>query len=182
MTTTLSHVFPSPIGDLLLVSNGAALTGLYLPNYAEKHPPDSRWRRDKSPFETLCAQLAEYFAGRLYEFDVALAPEGTEFQVKVWRELQRIPFGETISYGEVARRIGRPTASRAVGHANGLNPISIIVPCHRVIGADGTLTGYGGGLDRKKWLLEHEAAAARGFVATPPAGGALWRAADASLV
>ncbi|HEY2249817.1 MAG TPA: methylated-DNA--[protein]-cysteine S-methyltransferase [Planctomycetaceae bacterium] len=101
-------------------------------------------------------QLTEYFAGRLQKFDVCLAPAGTPFQKKVWQELCRIPFGVSISYGELARRIGQPTASRAVGMANGRNPISIIIPCHRVIGANGTLTGYGGGIERKKWLLEHE--------------------------
>ncbi len=115
------------------------------------------WRRDEGPFTETCAQLTEYFAGQLHEFDVRLAPAGTEFQKRVWDELYRIPFGASISYGELARRIGQPTASRAVGAANGRNPISIIVPCHRVIGANGTLTGYGGGMDRKKWLLEHEA-------------------------
>lgn len=119
--------------------------------------PKSAWRRDEGPFAAVCEQLTEYFAGRLREFEVRLAPEGTEFQKKVWQELGQIPFGTTISYGELARRIGQPAASRAVGAANGQNPISIIVPCHRVIGANGTLTGYGGGIERKKWLLEHEA-------------------------
>ena len=105
-------------------------------------------------FETVCAHgLTAYFIGNLDEFDVPLAQDGTAFQKKVWQELRRIPFGETISYGELARRIGQPAASRAVGRANGQNPISIIVPCHRVIGANGTLTGYGGGIRRKQWLL-----------------------------
>jgi methylated-DNA-[protein]-cysteine S-methyltransferase len=114
------------------------------------------WRRDEGPFDTVCEQLTEYFGGGLQEFDLLLAPAGTEFQKKVWQELCQIPFGASISYGELARRIGQPAASRAVGRANGQNPISIIVPCHRVIGANGTLTGYGGGIERKKWLLEHE--------------------------
>ena len=115
-----------------------------------------------------CEQLTAYFSGDLQQFELRLAPHGTEFQKKVWQELCRIPFGASISYGELARRIGQPTASRAVGLANGRNPISIIVPCHRVIGANGTLTGYGGGIERKKWLLEHEAAfAPAGFVTTP---------------
>jgi methylated-DNA-[protein]-cysteine S-methyltransferase len=120
-------------------------------------PPEPAWRRDESRFVQVCEQLTEYFAGNLQEFDVRLAPAGTQFQKKVWHELCRIPFGGSISYGELARRIGKPAASRAVGRANGQNPISIIVPCHRVIGANGTLTGYGGGIERKKWLLEHEA-------------------------
>jgi len=102
-------------------------------------------------------QLHAYFLGKLESFDVELAPEGTPFQQRVWKELLKIPYGETISYGELSRRIGNPNASRAVGLANGSNPIGIVVPCHRVIGANGTLTGYGGGLPRKKWLLEHEA-------------------------
>jgi methylated-DNA-[protein]-cysteine S-methyltransferase len=119
--------------------------------------PEPAWRRDETRFAEVCEQLAEYFAGSLQEFDVRLAPQGTEFQKKVWQELCRIPFGASISYGELARRLGKPAASRAVGRANGQNPISIIVPCHRVIGANGTLTGYGGGIERKKWLLEHEA-------------------------
>lgn len=119
--------------------------------------PEPAWHRDEGPFAQVCEQLTEYFAGNLQEFDVRLAPAGTEFQKKVWQELCRIPFGASISYGELAQRIGQPKASRAVGAANGQNPISIIVPCHRVIGANGTLTGYGGGIERKKWLLEHEA-------------------------
>ena len=101
-------------------------------------------------------QLEEYLAGRRRSFDLPLAPEGTAFQVRVWRQLQRIPYGETISYGELARRIGQPTASRAVGAANGANPIPIVIPCHRVIGASGTLVGFGGGLDIKERLLELE--------------------------
>jgi methylated-DNA-[protein]-cysteine S-methyltransferase len=101
-------------------------------------------------------QLGEYFAGRRKEFEVPLAPQGTPFQRAVWSELLRIPFGETVSYGEIAARIARPRAVRAVGAANGRNPIALIVPCHRVIGSDGTLTGYGGGLPTKRWLLAHE--------------------------
>jgi methylated-DNA-[protein]-cysteine S-methyltransferase len=106
--------------------------------------------------DPVTAQLREYFSGSRREFDVKLSPRGTEFQRAVWNELLRVPYGTTISYGELARRIGRPDAVRAVGAANGANPIPIIVPCHRVIGANGTLTGYGGGLDRKRWLLDLE--------------------------
>ena len=108
-------------------------------------------------FATVRDQLRAYFAGELLEFELPLRMKGTEFQRLVWKELTNIPFGTTISYAEQARRIGRPGAARAVGAANGRNPISIVVPCHRVIGANGTLTGYGGGLDRKQWLLDHEA-------------------------
>ncbi len=150
------HLLPSPVGNLLLVSDGDALTGLYMSDHKGGPAPEPAWRRDEGPFARACVQLTGYFVGRLQEFDVRLAPAGTVFQKKVWQELCRIPFGASISYGELARRIGQPTASRAVGAANGQNPISIIVPCHRVIGANGTLTGYGGGIERKKWLLEHE--------------------------
>jgi len=101
-------------------------------------------------------QLAEYFAGKRRDFDLTLAPRGTEFQQEVWAALRTIPFGATCCYADIAERIGRPSAMRAVGAANGKNPIAIVVPCHRVIGRDGSLTGYGGGLDRKRWLLEHE--------------------------
>jgi len=145
----------SPIGDLMLISDGKALTGLYMNN--EKHLgrramaiPDKKML--KHPRE----QLQAYLAGELREFELPLAAEGTPFQQRVWRALCDIPYGETISYGELARRIGQPKAARAVGLANGQNPISIVVPCHRVIGANGALTGYGGGLDRKRWLLAHE--------------------------
>lgn len=147
----------SPIGDLLLVSNGEALTGLYMEN--DTYGPKGRdgWARDDRALIEVAGQLHAYFAGELTEFDLRLAPEGTEFQRRVWNELQTIPFGVTISYGDLARRIGQPSASRAVGLANGRNPISIVIPCHRVIGSNGSLTGYGGGLDRKRILLDHEA-------------------------
>jgi methylated-DNA-[protein]-cysteine S-methyltransferase len=147
----------SPIGDLLLTSDGSALTGLYMD--AGKHGPamQSGWKRDPGVFKVARAQLKAYFAGELQDFDVPLAAEGTEFQRKVWATLREIPYGVTWSYVQLAERIGNPKASRAVGLANGRNPISIIVPCHRVIGANGSLTGYGGGLPRKKWLLAHEA-------------------------
>jgi methylated-DNA-[protein]-cysteine S-methyltransferase len=151
------QLLPSPIGALLLVSDGVALTGLFMSNHKEGPVPQPAWHRDDGPFVSVREQLTEYFGGNLQQFDVGLAPTGTAFQKKVWQELSRIPFGSSISYGELARRIGQPAASRAVGRANGQNPISIIVPCHRVIGANGTLTGYGGGIERKKWLLEHEA-------------------------
>jgi methylated-DNA-[protein]-cysteine S-methyltransferase len=153
-----SHL-PSPIGELLLVSNGEAMTGMYM--HWDQHSPERAdgWQRDDSLLAPARDQLSAYFAGELFDFDLPLAPQGTEFQRRVWNELRGIPFGSTISYMQLARRIGRPSAARAVGAANGRNPISIIVPCHRVIGANGTLVGYGGGLERKQWLLRHEAAA-----------------------
>jgi methylated-DNA-[protein]-cysteine S-methyltransferase len=157
--TTFFTVFENPLGPLLLMSDGTSLTGLHTDN--DKHRPAIRpdWVRedDVPPFAQAIAQLRAYFDGKLTEFDLPLAPQGTEFQMRVWRELCNIPFGETISYAELARRIGRPTASRAVGHSNARNPISIIVPCHRVIGADNSLTGYAGGLERKRMLLALEA-------------------------
>ena len=159
--TPFYTIFESPVGPLLLMSDGASLTGLHTDN--DKHRPaiQADWVRDDSavPFARTIAQLRAYFDGGLTGFDLPLAPQGTAFQMTVWRELRNIPFGETISYAELARRIGRPTASRAVGHSNARNPISIIVPCHRVIGADKSLTGYAGGLERKRMLLAHEAGA-----------------------
>ncbi|MEO8461263.1 MAG: methylated-DNA--[protein]-cysteine S-methyltransferase, partial [Dokdonella sp.] len=117
---------------------------------------DDGWKRDPNRLTKARRQIEAYFAGDLTEFDLPLRPHGTDFQLSVWDELTRIPYGETISYVELARRIGRPKASRAVGAANGANPLALIVPCHRVIGANGTLTGYGGGLPTKRYLLDHE--------------------------
>ncbi len=149
----------SPIGELLLTSDGSALTGLFMPSQKHAREARSDWRRDPAVFRVAREQLAAYFASDLHEFDLPLAPAGTEFQRTVWCALHGISFGRTESYGALARRIGAPKASRAVGLANGRNPISIVVPCHRVIGADGSLTGYGGGIERKRWLLAHEARA-----------------------
>jgi methylated-DNA-[protein]-cysteine S-methyltransferase len=127
-------------------------------------------------FEAARAALGEYFEGRRRDFeDLALAPEGTEFQREVWEALRRIPYGSFVSYGELARKVGRPRAVRAVGQANARNPIGIIQPCHRVVGSDGALVGFGGGLPMKAWLLRHEAAVAAGSVSFPPE---LWRAAE----
>jgi methylated-DNA-[protein]-cysteine S-methyltransferase len=146
MYTTLH---PSPVGDLLLRADGdGRLTDLYT---RHDGATPTEW-----PFPEITDQLDAYFAGERQDFELELAPHGTEFQKRVWDQLVRIPFGETISYSELARRLGDPKLVRAVGLANGRNPISIIIPCHRVIGADGSLVGYGGGLERKKWLLEHE--------------------------
>lgn len=148
----------SPLGDLLAVRDEHGLTGLYLPT--GKHPKavDPAWIRDDTAFDDVRAQLAEYFAGERREFTLALNPSGTPFQQRVWAALREIPYGETTSYGKTAATVATPDAARAVGTANGQNPISIIVPCHRVVGANGSLTGYGGGLDAKRWLLAHEAA------------------------
>jgi methylated-DNA-[protein]-cysteine S-methyltransferase len=147
---------PSPIGELLLTSDGTALTGLHM----LPHPSTDGLQPDEGQLDEAAEQLRAYFAAERHDFDLPLAFEGTPFQQRVWKALREIPFGTTISYGELARRVGQPTAARAVGAANGRNPIAVIVPCHRVIGADGTLTGFGGGLDRKRWLLHHEEAAA----------------------
>ncbi|HYP39237.1 MAG TPA: methylated-DNA--[protein]-cysteine S-methyltransferase, partial [Chloroflexia bacterium] len=144
---------------MLLTSDGASLTGLYMVTHQYGPEVEESWMRrdDAPPFEEAKRQLSEYFSGTLTRFDLPLAPQGTQFQGRVWEELQKIPYGTTISYGELARRIGNANASRAVGLANGRNPISIIVPCHRVIGANGKLTGYGGGLPRKQARLAFEA-------------------------
>jgi methylated-DNA-[protein]-cysteine S-methyltransferase len=150
-------VHPSPVGDLLLVGDGRSLNGLYmLPDHRYGPTVGAHWRLDPAFFAETGRQLDDYFAGRLVSFDLPLAPRGSDFQCAVWRELTAIEHGRVTSYGAVAAALGRPTAARAVGAANGRNPISIIVPCHRVVGADGSLTGYGGGLERKQALLDLE--------------------------
>ncbi|HVY26016.1 MAG TPA: methylated-DNA--[protein]-cysteine S-methyltransferase [Polyangiaceae bacterium] len=146
----------SPVGMLLLIGNGEALSGLYMQEQRHRPPLPQGCERNDRLFRDVREQLQAYFAGKLQQFDVSLASDGSPFQRTVWKALCKIPFGETESYGGLARRIGNPAASRAVGLANGKNPIGIIVPCHRVVGANGSLTGYGGGIERKKWLLEHE--------------------------
>jgi methylated-DNA-[protein]-cysteine S-methyltransferase len=152
----------SPIGRLMLTTDGTALTGLYMNLYRNKPSKlpglGDDWIQNATidPLPAAARQLKEYFAGKRREFDLPLRMAGTEFQQRVWRELTKIPFGETRSYGQLAKRLNNPNGSRAVGLANGRNPIAVIVPCHRVIGADGSLTGFGGGLDRKEWLLTHE--------------------------
>lgn len=161
MSTNTSHslmytVIDSPIGELLLLGDGLALRGLYMQAGRKPARIASQSQRSPAAFTDVRTQLHEYFAGERTSFDTPLAMEGNSFERRVWRALSDIPHGETVSYGEIARRIGRPMAARAVGLANGRNPIAVIVPCHRVIGADGTLTGYGGGLERKRFLLELE--------------------------
>ena len=153
--TVLSTRVTSPIGVLTLTSNGSALTQLVIAREDDAEPDSMEPDRDPV-LAAAREQLDAYFDMRLTHFDLPLEPRGTEFQRRVWDSLKTIPYGETISYAELARRVDNPKAVRAVGAANGRNPLMIIVPCHRVIGADGSLTGFGGGIDRKRWLLDHE--------------------------
>ena len=150
----------SPVGPLTLVADGGALVGLYMTEQRHLPPAEGFGEPaddpDGPPFAEASAQLREYFDGERTEFDLRLFLAGTPFQQRVWAALRDIPYGRTISYGQLADRIGQPSASRAVGLANGKNPVGIIVPCHRVVGADGGLTGYGGGIERKRYLLAHE--------------------------
>ncbi|HYP07917.1 MAG TPA: methylated-DNA--[protein]-cysteine S-methyltransferase [Bryobacteraceae bacterium] len=155
MTLAFTEI-DSPVGRLLLGGGDDYLSLVWFQSGKRPMTPDPAWRQDAAPFRRSIEEFKEYFAGRLQSFTTALRPEGTAFQKRVWEELQRIPYGETISYGQLAERIGNPKASRAVGLANGSNPISIVVPCHRVIGASGKLTGYGGGLTIKEKLLALE--------------------------
>jgi len=152
--TTVFTTMPSPIGELLLAGDATHLTALWMGGR-----PDPAWERadDATPLAAARVQLAEYFAGERETFDLALDPAGTPFQQQVWAALRAIPYGTTTTYGALARGLGRPGAARAVGLANGANPLAVVVPCHRVVGADGSLTGFGGGLDRKRRLLDIEA-------------------------
>ncbi len=154
---TVFSIVPTPVGPLMLVGEGDALVGVYFDTAALAASPPPAWTRDDLRLRPAAQQLTEYFAGTRTTFDVPLAPRGTEFRKAVWAELLRIPYGETTTYGELARRLGKPAAQRAVGGANHHNPIAIIIPCHRVIGADGSLTGYGGLMSRKRVLLDLEA-------------------------
>jgi methylated-DNA-[protein]-cysteine S-methyltransferase len=148
--------FSSPIGELLLAGDGETLSGLYFPDGSTALAPQPAWTRDDGAFDEVNRQLTAYFDGELTGFSLPLTPRGTPFQLRVWHALQTIPYGQTTSYGKLAAQLGDPKATRAVGMANGSNPIAVIIPCHRVIGADGTLTGYGGGMPRKQWLLALE--------------------------
>ena len=147
----------TPIGDLLLAGDDEALSLVSFPEGSRRQEPEPDWIYSEKPFAEARRQLTAYFDGTLKEFDLELRPNGTEFQLRVLEELQKIPYGTTTSYGDIAKRIGRPKAMRAVGAANGRNPIPIIIPCHRVIGSTGDLTGFGGGLDTKEALLRLEA-------------------------
>ncbi len=152
-------VTPSPVGDLVVVGDGEAVTGIH---FAAHTAPDPGWVPGPDPGGLLAeamAQLAAYFAGERRDFDLPLAPAGTAFQRRVWEALRAIPYGGTTSYGELAAAVGHPSSARAVGAANGANPLAIVVPCHRVVGADGTLTGYAGGLEAKRRLLDLERSA-----------------------
>ena len=153
--TCYTHL-DTPLGPLLLAADDTGLRHIRFANGKRVVRPDPDWREDSKPLKETIRQLRAYFSGDLETFDLPLAPEGTVFQQEIWRRLCEIPYGKTISYGELARRIGNPNASRAVGLANGSNPIPIVIPCHRVIGSNGKLTGYGGGLPIKEKLLALE--------------------------
>jgi methylated-DNA-[protein]-cysteine S-methyltransferase len=156
-TMSVTHtVVDSPIDELTLVADGDTLTGLFFTGRPHEPKPEALGERTDEGFTEVRRQLAEYFAGTRTGFDLPLAARGTEFEHQVWDLLAKIPYGETRSYGDLARELGDPALAQAVGWANGRNPVSVIVPCHRVIGADGRLTGYAGGLDRKRYLLELE--------------------------
>ena len=157
MNKTLYTQLDSPIGELLLAGDGRALQRLSMQDGRHPLRVDPLWERREEPFAGVISQLGEYFDGTRRTFDVPLALAGNPFELRVWQALCEIPYGETVSYGEIAQAIGQPTAARAVGLANGRNPVALIVPCHRVIGANGSLTGYGGGLERKRFLLDLEA-------------------------
>jgi len=157
--SSMSHsywIWPSPVGALLFLDDGEGLCGLQFQDGAHPLEIDKSWKKQRSPFERVIQQLEEYFEGRVQNFTIPLSLHGTAFQLSVWKALQTIPYGKTTSYGAIAKKIGKPKASRAVGAANGQNPVSIIVPCHRVIGSTGKLVGYGGGLPIKTALLELE--------------------------
>ena len=146
----------SPVGPLLLAGDESGLRLVHFSTGRRPKSPPREWIEDRAPFLEVICQLEAYFEGKLKDFDVPLVLDGTEFQLLVWNNLRKIPYGETVSYGQLARRIGSPEATRAVGLANGSNPIPIIIPCHRVIGSNGDLTGFGGGLPVKKKLLALE--------------------------
>ncbi len=160
MADILRYIYlDSPVGDLLITGDECGIRHISFPREQLPSAPDEKWQMaDPQEFSEAANQLASYFSGELTEFDLSLNPKGTPFQMSVWEALQTIPYGETISYGDQARRIGNPNASRAVGAANGANPIAIVIPCHRVIGANNSLTGFTGGLDKKQFLLAHEQA------------------------
>lgn len=153
----LRHPLQTPLGTFTLVGDERGLSAIHFPGRLASEVAALRESSRHPALRVAAAQLSEYFEGRRRSFTLRLAPEGTGFQRSVWRALEEIPFGETRSYSEIAHRIGRPTATRAVGAANGRNPLPIVVPCHRVIGADGSMTGFAGGLRLKRWLLAHEA-------------------------
>ena len=162
------HQIDTPVGTVLLAGDGAHLTRIHFQSGPHPLRPAPHWEATARPFAAAIGQLEAYFARRRRAFDLPLAPEGSEFQRSVWRALRAIPYGQTISYGELARRVGNPRAARAVGLANGANPLPIVVPCHRVIGANGALTGFGGGLAIKRTLLALEGVLAGELSCAPP--------------
>ncbi|MCH1882091.1 methylated-DNA--[protein]-cysteine S-methyltransferase [Agrococcus sp. ARC_14] len=153
-------IIDSPIGPLTLVREDAGLTGVYMPGHRPAPDEATFGERDDDAFADAVQQFGEYWAGERTGFDLPMAPVGTDFQLRIWNALVTIPYGETRTYGWIAAQIGHPTAVRAVGLANSRNPLSILVPCHRVVGASGALTGYAGGVERKRFLLDHEAGSA----------------------
>ncbi|MBV8462465.1 MAG: methylated-DNA--[protein]-cysteine S-methyltransferase [Acidimicrobiales bacterium] len=155
---TITTTVPSPIGPLTLARRDGDLVAVRMEDQRHLSGVEPDWVRDDDGFGDVAEQLRAYFAGERTTFDLATRIEGTPFQADVWEALRDIPFGQTISYAELACRVGRPAAVRAVGQANGRNPLAVVIPCHRVVAADGSLGGYGGGLDRKRWLLDHEGA------------------------
>lgn len=162
VTVRTHTVVDSPIGPLTLLGEDGVLCGLYMQTHSHPPSPDALGERAHTGFSEPIRQLEQYFVGRRREFTLPLRPHGTDFQLAVWELLRTIPYGSTCSYAELAARLGRPTAVRAVAAANGRNPLSIVVPCHRVIGSDGRLVGYGGGLERKQFLLRLESGAGQG--------------------
>lgn len=146
----------TPIGKILIAGNTCEIRMMSFPKGNQVRQVEPDWTESKQPFELAISQLDDYFSGARMQFDLPLSPAGTEFQQQVWQTLLTIPYGQTTSYGELAKMINRPKASRAVGAANGANPIPIVIPCHRVIGSTGNLTGFGGGIPTKRWLLAHE--------------------------
>ena len=153
--TVVTRSIPSPVGHLLLVGDGQCLHGLFMTRQHYTPSFDGALEAEDS-FAEAARQLDEWFEGRRHTFDLDVRPRGSAFQMQVWDVLRGIPFGGTMTYGEVARRVGRPGSARAIGSAVGRNPVGIVIPCHRVVGAGGALTGYAAGLDRKRWLLDHE--------------------------
>ena len=162
---SINHaIIDSPLGELTLVAHDGVLAGVYFPDHVRGPDPKTFGPRVGTGFDAVVAQLGEYFRGGRIQFDVPLAPRGSAFQQRVWNLLRAIPYGETRSYGQLARELGNPALAREVGAANARNPLSIVVPCHRVVGADGRLVGYAGGLERKRFLLDLEAPATCGQI------------------
>lgn len=152
---TINRFIETPLGELLINGDNDVVTGLYFPQHSPA-PASNNTQLNEEAFTKAADQILDWFAGKRKEFDIPIELRGSEFQRSVWDALRTIPFGQTVSYAQIAQAIERPGAARACGHAIGRNPVSIIVPCHRVIGANGKLTGYAGGMDRKRWMLEHE--------------------------